>query len=388
MPTSTAGGGMRRARPAATAAANSGVAPFSIPVSADETCCSANGNMLSGKASHTMPSAAAPERSDRRICRRAAGTSDSVRKPTAMRTNVTPFATAASSPSAMNRNDAPQLQPGRISSSQSTTTARWRVCACGANEYFSSAGPIDFMELLRAPEDPSRASGAAARWTCRRPCTVCTLFPTESVLRKMAAEHGELLDRLRRALQLPGHAERRHAVAQRPRDLGELDRIPGDDPAPALLVANRLEQYVERRLGLLDQIGITPPVGEDAAEHGVVMRRVRLREMHVRGRHGRQRVAAASGGLRDRARERRVQQPEAFGRHAREQRLFPVEVAIQRGARDAKAGADAPERQRVDPFFLDGAHGGLHQRAFQVAVVVGPLLLNRPASRGHYPKDT
>src|SRR5712692_11273363 len=120
-PARTAGEGKRRARMLATAAANNAVAPFSMPVSADDTCCSANGNMLSGKASHKTPSQAVPQRSDARIGRRAAGTSESVRNPIAMRVNVTPFGATASRPSAMNRNDAPQMQPGRISSSQLTT---------------------------------------------------------------------------------------------------------------------------------------------------------------------------------------------------------------------------------------------------------------------------
>jgi hypothetical protein len=44
-----------------------------------------------------------------------------VRKPIAIRAKVTPLGATASSPSAMNKNDAPQITPGTTSSAQSTT---------------------------------------------------------------------------------------------------------------------------------------------------------------------------------------------------------------------------------------------------------------------------
>ena len=69
----------------ATAAAKSGVAPLSMPVSADDTCCSAKGNMLSGNASHKTPSHAVPAQSARRTGARPAGISDSVTNPMAIR---------------------------------------------------------------------------------------------------------------------------------------------------------------------------------------------------------------------------------------------------------------------------------------------------------------
>jgi hypothetical protein len=46
---------------------------------------------------------------------------DRVRKPIAMRAKVTPFGSTAFKPSAMNRNDAPQIMPGRTNNAQSTT---------------------------------------------------------------------------------------------------------------------------------------------------------------------------------------------------------------------------------------------------------------------------
>ena len=55
----------------ATAAANSGVAPFNMPVSADDTCCSACGNMLSGNASQMTPSSDVAAQSRRAMGSRA-----------------------------------------------------------------------------------------------------------------------------------------------------------------------------------------------------------------------------------------------------------------------------------------------------------------------------
>src|SRR5262245_57863194 len=112
--------GNRCASALATAATERGVAPFNIPVSADDTCCSANGNMLSGNANHNTPSAAVPAQSARATGRRADGNRDSVKNPIAMRLNVTPLGATAARPSAMNRNDAPQMTPGTTSSATST----------------------------------------------------------------------------------------------------------------------------------------------------------------------------------------------------------------------------------------------------------------------------
>src|SRR4029453_10103110 len=119
-PSATRLDGACRASRLATRAANSGVAPFSMPASADDTCCSANGNMLSGNASHSTPSAAVFARSSGRIGRLADGTNDSVANPSAIRTTVTPIGATACSPSAMNTNDAPQISPGTTISSEST----------------------------------------------------------------------------------------------------------------------------------------------------------------------------------------------------------------------------------------------------------------------------
>src|SRR5262245_34022506 len=116
--------GGRLARRLATAAAHSGTAPLSIPVSAEETRSSANGNMLSGNAIHSTPRTTPFQRSEDPRRRRAAGTSDSVAKPMAMRTKVTPFGPTERRLSAMKRYEAPQMRPGRISSAQSPAPLR------------------------------------------------------------------------------------------------------------------------------------------------------------------------------------------------------------------------------------------------------------------------
>ena len=71
--------------------------------------------MLSGNAIQSTPTSAVPSQSSRRIARREPGNSARVRNPTRMRVKVTPLGPIASSPSAMKRNDAPQMTPGTIS---------------------------------------------------------------------------------------------------------------------------------------------------------------------------------------------------------------------------------------------------------------------------------
>src|SRR5580658_1605593 len=104
---------------AATPAAIRGVDPFNIPVSADDTDCSAYGNMLMGNASHKTPNQAMPARSLFCTGRRAPGTRDRVRKPITNREKVIPSGASASRPCAMNRKEVPQMRPGNASNAQS-----------------------------------------------------------------------------------------------------------------------------------------------------------------------------------------------------------------------------------------------------------------------------
>src|SRR3954468_1748176 len=108
---------------AATMVTNIGVVAFNIPVRAEETRCSAKGNMLSGKANQRMLRATIPGHADLSMGLRAAGKNESVAKPIAMRMNETPFGAIARKPSAMKRNDAPQMMPGVATRSQSAVDA-------------------------------------------------------------------------------------------------------------------------------------------------------------------------------------------------------------------------------------------------------------------------
>src|SRR5579859_696233 len=113
MPIMTRRDGSFHAISAATVAVKSGLAPFNIPVSAEETYRSANGNMLNGNAIQNAPSATIFGQSERNTGIRAEGNSERVKKPIASRTNVTPPGPIAPNASAINRYDAPQINPGR-----------------------------------------------------------------------------------------------------------------------------------------------------------------------------------------------------------------------------------------------------------------------------------
>jgi hypothetical protein len=80
--------------------------------------------MHSGNAIQSTPSNAVPRQSAREIGPRAAGIIDRVMNPMAMRMKATPNAPTDSSPSAMKRNDVPQITPGPSRSSQSNRLVR------------------------------------------------------------------------------------------------------------------------------------------------------------------------------------------------------------------------------------------------------------------------
>jgi hypothetical protein len=80
--------------------------------------------MLSGKASHSTPRAAIGQPSPGVTGRRAADTRDRQANPMAARTKVTPAGAITSRPSAMNRNDAPQMTPGTTSNDREITSRR------------------------------------------------------------------------------------------------------------------------------------------------------------------------------------------------------------------------------------------------------------------------
>ena len=79
-----------------------------------------------------------------------------------------------------------------------------------------------------------------------------------------AAEKGEILERRRRPSELVRHSQSGDAVAHGPRQLRELDRIARHNAPMSLFIADRLEQHVERRLGVLDELRIAAPILQES----------------------------------------------------------------------------------------------------------------------------
>ena len=143
--------GSRLSRMHVMAAANSGSAPLSIPVTDDEIHCSAIGNIDIGIAIHTAPRSAMRGTSSRSMATdRDVGKAARARKPKITRNQVIVPGPKLSSPSAMSRNEAPQMIAGTASSPQSpgvndrslvpsdVTTRRrlatWRGTAAGSGQ--------------------------------------------------------------------------------------------------------------------------------------------------------------------------------------------------------------------------------------------------------------
>ena len=120
-PTSWTRAGARRSRIDATSAENSGSAPFSIPVTPEEIHCSAIGNIVIGNAIQVSPTRAMRGQSLRSTCtRRAAGKQLRAPNPKTTRNNVIRPGSSASRPSAIRRNDDPQIREAASRSPQST----------------------------------------------------------------------------------------------------------------------------------------------------------------------------------------------------------------------------------------------------------------------------
>ena len=121
-------------------AAKSGVAPFSIPVTADDTWRSASGNIESGIATQVAPE----EREPRPVAavddRRVAGSKRERREAEEMRSDVMTPGANASRPIAMKKNDAPQMPPAVESSPQSSGVNASRVRALRGRQD-ASRGP-------------------------------------------------------------------------------------------------------------------------------------------------------------------------------------------------------------------------------------------------------
>ena len=101
------------------AAVKSGTAPLIIPVTLEETCCCAIGKSVRGKAIQVTPRSTIRGQSARSIDVPERWANDTVAKPKRSRRKVIKPGAKASTPSAMNRNDAPQVTPVKSSSPHS-----------------------------------------------------------------------------------------------------------------------------------------------------------------------------------------------------------------------------------------------------------------------------
>src|SRR5918996_3431408 len=109
-PASWAGPGTLRRRIAATRAANRGMAPLIIPLSAEDTPRSwASGNRTRGTAIHTRPRRASRGQSDRATGVRDLGASDRAAAPRARRRRATTPGRKDSRPIPIQRNDDPHI---------------------------------------------------------------------------------------------------------------------------------------------------------------------------------------------------------------------------------------------------------------------------------------
>lgn len=99
-----------------------GMAPLSMPVTAELMCCSAMGNNVKGMATHNNESAMTRTRSPGWVVMRGPGSRLSISAPSPTRRRVSVPGLTASRPMEMNRNDAPQIPAIERNSAQSVAT--------------------------------------------------------------------------------------------------------------------------------------------------------------------------------------------------------------------------------------------------------------------------
>ena len=127
-PASRAGRGTRRNNAVDRSAAKIGIAPLSMPVSAEFTHCWATGKIVNGTATQTNDSTTTRSRSSGCSGRRAAGTSQSVAPPATRRKVIRPGRNASRAMS-MSRNDAPQIVDIEQNSAQSVAVKAPGLCS-------------------------------------------------------------------------------------------------------------------------------------------------------------------------------------------------------------------------------------------------------------------
>src|SRR4030095_689364 len=95
---------------------------------------------------------------------------------------------------------------------------------------------------------PSPCSSSHPASCISTPCAraaVAMPLPAHPVRQKPAALDRQFLDARRRAGEMPGQTERGDPVAQRPGDLGQLNRIARGNPPALLLAANGVREDIE-----------------------------------------------------------------------------------------------------------------------------------------------
>ena len=169
---------------AATAAANSGMEPLSMPVTDDGIHCSAIGKIVIGRAIHSSPTSAIRGRSSTSIRpRRAPGRAARASQPNTTRPRVIVPGASDSRPSAMSRNEAPQMAEATSSSVQSNGAKAAALAPSEVERRRRAAGGRSAVDVTRPTYERSgwRRSGyRSPSQVERKPISLCV--PSQSGL--------------------------------------------------------------------------------------------------------------------------------------------------------------------------------------------------------------
>ena len=176
-------------------------------------------------------------------------------------------------------------------------------------------------------------------------------------------------------LQLAVDREHGDAVHVRPDVLRQLR---AGDPCRSTPCCLQRDERIDEHLKRAARPPLPAPnrcgsSADEPAEHDPVVRRVRDGETHVGGAHRLESLRVRRRVCSHASCELQAQRAKPLARDGRQERRFVGEMAVERRARDAEPLADAAQRQRLDPAFLDRAQRLLQERPGQVAVVVAIL---------------
>jgi uncharacterized membrane protein len=159
-------------------------------------------------------------------------------------------------------------------------------------------------------------------------------------------------------------------VEERPHEARHPYRVILTYVAGVLLLDQRIDQHLERSLGLGNKVIVFRGRLDESAEHHPIMRWMRHRELNVCLAHGLKADAATpvpfpgiGGGLPERT--------EPFFPYRRQQGLLVGKMAVERAPGDAQVLAHGPKRQLLDSMCLDRVQRLIEKRAAQVAMVIG-----------------